>query len=198
VTTAAPSTTTATAGQRHYGAWSWSVLAPGSVVVLHSATMRSARGGAVGSRFGSPHAVRKRLTNRPQSPALFGGESRRARSDYHRTTRHIAKRRQIPFSQVGRSHNPLVAGSSPARPTSEAIFGPYRVIVYSSSIRTVRTSSFTTCVWTAAGHVAVLSHGHLGVAEVIGADPCREALIVDQGGERYGGSENFVSEMARR
>lgn len=37
--------------------------------------------------------------------------------DYRRLTPHIIKRRQIVFPQVGRSHNALVAGSSPARPT---------------------------------------------------------------------------------
>jgi hypothetical protein len=87
-------------------------------VVLPSATMRSARRGAVGSRFASPHAVRRSLTSPRQSPALFGGVFRCARSEYHCLTPRIIRRPQIPFSQMGRSHNPLVAGSSPARPTS--------------------------------------------------------------------------------
>ena len=34
----------------------------------------------------------------------------------------------------------------------------------------------------ATGHVAVLSHGYLGVAEVIGAEPRGQALVVDGGG----------------
>ena len=69
--------------------------------------------------FASPHPVRRTLTGPRQSSALFGGVSRCARLDYHRLSPHIIKRRQIPFPQMGRSHNPLVAGSSPARPTSE-------------------------------------------------------------------------------
>jgi len=36
----------------------------------------------------------------------------------------------------------------------------------------------------AAGHVAVLSHADVGVAEVIGADPSRESFIVDECGDR--------------
>jgi hypothetical protein len=32
----------------------------------------------------------------------------------------------------------------------------------------------------AAGHIAILSHGDVGVSEVVGADPRRETLIVDQ------------------
>jgi hypothetical protein len=76
------------------------------------------RRGAIPSRFASPHPVRRSLTKLLQSPALFGGVFRCARLDYHRLTPHIIKRRQISFPQVGRSHNPLVAGSSPARPTS--------------------------------------------------------------------------------
>jgi hypothetical protein len=81
------------------------------------------RRGVVGSRFASPHPVRRSLTKLLQSPALFGGVLRCARSDCRRLTPHIIKLRQISFPQVGHSHNPLVAGSSPARPTSEAIFG---------------------------------------------------------------------------
>ena len=69
--------------------------------------------------FASPHTVRRTLADPRQSSALFGGLSRCARSDCQHLTAHIMKRRQIPFPQMGRSHNPLVAGSSPARPTSE-------------------------------------------------------------------------------
>lgn len=36
----------------------------------------------------------------------------------------------------------------------------------------------------AAGHVPILCHRHLGMPEVIGADPGRRTLIVDQGGHR--------------
>jgi len=79
--------------------------------------MRSARRGPVGSRFASPHAVRRSLTDPLQSPVHFGDVFRCACPDYHRLTPHIIKRRPIPCPQVGRSHNPLVAGSSPARPT---------------------------------------------------------------------------------
>ena len=84
--------------------------------------MRSTRRSVVGSSgFASPHPVRRSLTKLLQSPALFGGVFRCARLDYHRLSPHIIKRRQISFSQVGRSHNPLVAGSSPARPTLKAL-----------------------------------------------------------------------------
>ena len=75
------------------------------------------RRGVVSSRVASPHAVRRSLTDPLQSSALFGGVFGCTRSVYHRLTPAITKRRQIPFPQVGRSHNPLVAGSSPARPT---------------------------------------------------------------------------------
>jgi hypothetical protein len=64
----------------------------------------------VGTRFASPHAVRRSLTNVLQSPALFGGIFRCARSDYGRLTPKVTSRRQISLPQVGRSHNPLVAG----------------------------------------------------------------------------------------
>jgi hypothetical protein len=80
--------------------------------------MRSARRSVVGSGFASPHPVRRSLTKLLQSTALFGGVFRCARLGYHRLTPHIIKLRQISFPQVGRPHNPLVAGSSPARPTS--------------------------------------------------------------------------------
>src|SRR4029077_17983329 len=73
-----------------------------------------------GGRFASPHAVRRSLTDPLESSALFGGVFRCVRLDYHRLTPHIMKRCQIPFPQVGRSHNPLVAGSSPARPTAKS------------------------------------------------------------------------------
>ena len=59
--------------------------------------MRSARRGVLGSRFASPHAVRRSLTDALQSPALFGGVFRCARPDYRRLTPQITKRRQIPF-----------------------------------------------------------------------------------------------------
>jgi hypothetical protein len=74
--------------------------------------------GALGSRFASPHTVRSSLDQPLQSSVRFGSVFRCARSEYHRLTAHLTKGRQISSPQVGRSHNPLVAGSSPARPTS--------------------------------------------------------------------------------
>jgi hypothetical protein len=74
---------------------------------------------------GGPHAVRRSLRDPLQSSALFGGVFRCARSDYHCSTPQIVRRRQIPFPRVGRSHDPLVAGSRPARPTSEVCY-PHR------------------------------------------------------------------------
>lgn len=68
--------------------------------------------------FASPHTVRRSLADPRQSSALFGGVFRCARADYRRLTSQITKRRHIPFPQVGHSHNPLVAGPSPARLTS--------------------------------------------------------------------------------
>jgi hypothetical protein len=82
--------------------------------------------GALGSRFASPHTVRSSLDKPLQSSGRFGSVFRCARSEYHRLTAHLTKGRQISSPQVGRSHNPLVAGSSPACPTSEAIFDPKR------------------------------------------------------------------------
>jgi hypothetical protein len=92
---------------------------------LHARKVDPARQGALGSRFASPHTVRSSLDHPLQSPARFGSVFRCARSEYHRLTAHFIKCRQIPSPQVGRSHNPLVAGSSPARPTVKALVRVY-------------------------------------------------------------------------
>jgi hypothetical protein len=84
---------------------------------LHTRKVDPARQRALGSRFASPHTVRSSLDHPLQCSARFGSVFRCARSEYHRLTAYFIKCRQIPFPQVGRSHNPLVAGSSPARPT---------------------------------------------------------------------------------
>src|ERR1700757_1594107 len=65
-------------------------------------------------------AVRRSLTDPLQSSVTFGVVFRCGCSDYHRLTAHTIKRRQIPFPQVGRSHNPLVRGSSPTPHVSDA------------------------------------------------------------------------------
>jgi hypothetical protein len=85
----------------------------------HTRKVDPARQGAVGSRFASPHTVRSNLDHPLQCSARFGIVFRCASSEYHHLTAHFIKCRQIPSAQVGHSHNPLVAGSSPARPTSE-------------------------------------------------------------------------------
>ena len=41
------------------------------------------------------------------------------------------------------------------------------------------------CVQPTAGHVAVLCHRHLDVVEVVRADPGRQALLVDEGGDGF-------------
>jgi hypothetical protein len=78
----------------------------------------------------------------------------------------------------------LVAGSSPARPTSEAIFQDQcrQVIVYSSFMRTGAVQQVRYLgVDATSGHVAVLGHADVAVAEMIGAGPGREPLVVDEG-----------------
>ncbi len=78
---------------------------------FHTRKVDPARQGALGSRFASPHTVRSSLDHPLQSSARFGCVFRCARSEYHRLTAHFIKCRQIPSPQVGRSHNPFVAGS---------------------------------------------------------------------------------------
>jgi hypothetical protein len=75
--------------------------------------------------------------------------------------------------QPRRVDNPLVAGSSPARPTSEPIFkiAPPKssfVIVY-ADVAVEQVPDLR--VHPAPRHVAVLSHAEVGVAEMMGADP---------------------------
>src|ERR1700730_11673843 len=80
--------------------------------------------------------------NRPELP---GSGRSRWTTNHLVTQQKIRNDRTYPDLWVA---NPLVAGSSPARPTSEAIFQDHRrrVIVYSSLMRTVRSSSSATCV----------------------------------------------------
>jgi len=109
---------------------STSTLTSASVSVLtspqlHTRKVDPARQGALGSRFTSPHTVRSSLDHPLECSARFGSVFDCARWEYRRLTAHFIKCRQIPSPQVGRSHNPLVAGSSPARPTLKA--APIRV-----------------------------------------------------------------------
>ena len=92
---------------------------------LHTQKVDPARQGALGSRFASPHTVRSSLDQPLQSSARFGSVFRCARSEYHLLTAHLTKGRQISSPQVRRSHNPLVAGSSPARPTLKGLVSRY-------------------------------------------------------------------------